>query len=94
MTEAAKEINPIYLDFYASLEHLKERLHDIDPELPHHMRAIHKSLRNYEELAHLLSDSEIRIILQSEKKHTGIELVKATAKKPKAKAAKFDLEDL
>jgi hypothetical protein len=87
-------MNPIYLSFYASLEHLKERLKDIDPELPTHMREIHKSLRNYSELAHLLSDEEIRIILQSEKKHTGIELVKATAKKPKTKAAKFDIEDL
>ena len=88
------EINPIYLSFYASLNHLKERLHDIDPELPDHMRSIHKSLRTYDELAHLLSDDEIRTILQSEKKHTGIELVKATAKKPKGKAAKFDIEDL
>jgi hypothetical protein len=86
--------NPLYLEFYSSLNHLKERLHDIDPELPNHMRTIHANLRNYDELAHLLSLDEIRTIIQGLKKHTGTELVKATAKKPKAKAAKFDLEEL
>jgi hypothetical protein len=89
-----KTTNQTYLDFYASLEHLKERLHEIDPELPNHMRSIHKNLRAYDELAHLLSDEEIRIILQSEKKHTKIELVKTIAKAKKPKAASFDLDEL
>jgi len=86
--------NPLYLEFYSSLNHLKERLHDIDPELPNHMRVLHANLRNHDELAHLLSPDEIRTIIQGLKKHTGTELVKAAAKKPKGKAAKFDLEEL
>lgn len=93
MTEI-KEINPIYLSFYASLDHLRERLHDIDPELPNHMRSLHKNLRTYDELAHLLSDDEIRLILQSEKKHTKIELVKVTAKAKKPKVKGFEIDEL
>lgn len=86
--------NPIYLDFYASLEHLKQRLGTIDPELPHHMRTIHTNLRNHDELAHLLSPEEIRTVIQGLKQHTSVELVKATAKKPKGKVPKFDLDEL
>lgn len=86
--------DPTYSEFFTSLNHLKERLHDIDPELPNHLRVIHTHLRNYDELAHLLSPEEIRTIIQGLKQHTGTELVKATAKKPKTKAAKFDLDEL
>lgn len=94
MSDKSEPTNPIYLDFYASLNHLKERLNDIDPELPHHMRVLHTNLRNYDELAHLLSPEEIRTIIQGLKQHTSVELVKATAKKPKGKAPKFDVEEL
>lgn len=69
----------------STLEAIQSRQSDIDPEIPNHIRTIHKSMKQYPELCHLLSPQQIQIFVVGLKSVTQTELVAATAKKPAAK---------
>ena len=68
-----------------------QKIHDIedmllkrDPMMPMHLANIHKTLIQYEELAHLLSDEQIHQLIKGQTQVTGIEIVKATTSKSKS----------
>lgn len=75
-------------DLFTKIDGLEEKLLKQDPMLPGHLKAIHQSLIKYEELAHLLSDDQIRKLIKAQKQHTGTVLVKATASKKTASITK------
>lgn len=60
------------------LERLKlvqDKLVAADPEIGTHLKAIHTHLRDYEELAHLLSPAQIGVLMKGLQKYTAISLV-------------------
>lgn len=86
---ATTDIEFIKLDVQGRLALIEEKLLDRDPQLPTHLAAIHSSLIQYEELVHLLSDSEIKALVAGQKKHTGTKLTDEIIKSKKVPAAKF-----
>lgn len=81
------EIDYIKLDVQGKIALIRENLLKQDPLLPTHLRAIHQSLTQYEELVHLLSEDEIEAIIAGQQKQTGVELTKAVTTKSKASVA-------
>lgn len=76
---------------------IQSKLLEQDPLLPIHLAAIHQTLIQYEELAHLLSDAEISVLVQGQKKHMGVSLVSQAATKkagPKAVPKGQTISDL
>ena len=56
------DIEFIKLDVLGRINHIKAGLLLADPLLPTHLAAIHGSLIQYEELVHLLSDEERKLV--------------------------------
>lgn len=86
----------VKLDVMQRIEEIGAKLTEQDPLLPTHLAAIHRSLLEYEELVHVLSDEQIRTLIAGQKKHVQVQLVKeitagrkSTAKVPKATAEDF-----
>jgi len=86
---ATNDIEFIKLDVQGRIQHIESKLLEVDPQLPTHLAAIHSSLIQYEELVHLLSDSEIKALVAGQKKHTGTKLTDEIVKAKKLPAAKF-----
>jgi hypothetical protein len=83
------------LDVLERLNRLEETLKTADPQLPVHLQQIHKTLLQYEELVHLLKDSEIRILMDAMQKYRKVELVKeAATSKGKKALGKTTVDDL
>jgi hypothetical protein len=76
------------LDVFQRIEAIEKCLLTQDPRLPTHLAVIHSTLIKYEELAHLLSDEQIRMLIAGQKKHAGTELVKESIKSKTNSAAK------
>ena len=72
---------------------IEERMKTNDPEISTHLREVHKHLREYEELAHLLSPEDIGILMRGFQKHAGISLV-VEQKTKSTKKAKVGVDDL
>lgn len=83
------DIEFIRLDVQGRIGLIQEKLLEVDPQLPTHLAAIHGSLIQYEELVHLLSDTEIKSLIAGQKKHTGTKLTDEITKSKKLPAAKF-----
>jgi hypothetical protein len=77
------------------LDAIEEKMLKQDPEIGTHLKAVHTLLREYEELAHLLSPEQIGVLVKGLQKHTTISLVvEGQAKKSRTKAEKVDINDL
>lgn len=81
------------------LSYLETALNEQDPMMRNHLKEIHSTLIQHEELVHLLDDEQIAIIMQGQQVITNTTLVAAvTAPKARAanakKAAQLSLGDL
>ena len=68
-----------------------------DPQMPGHLREIHKFLAEQPELLHVLQPEEIGVTMQAMQKYTGIALVQDKIKTPAArggKAPKITVDDI
>jgi len=65
-----------------------------DPQLPTHLKVVHKQLQEYEELAHLLTPEQIGVLMKGFQKHTAIQLVVEEQAKPRKRASKVGVDDL
>ncbi len=72
---------------------VEKRLNAADPEISTHLKAIHEQLRDYEDLAHLLTPKQIGVLMAGLQKHTAISLV-VEGSKSKAKSKKVTVGDL
>lgn len=78
------DIEFIKLDVQGRIQQIEAKLKEADPMLPVHLSAIHGALIQYEELVHLLSDSDISSLVAGQTKHTGVTLMKEVSGKSKA----------
>lgn len=80
MSELDPQKNPQLLALLPKLEALEKALLSADPLMPTHLKEIHKHLIQYEELAHLLTEDQIAVILEGQQKKIGIILAAETTK--------------
>lgn len=73
---------------------IRDGLLQQDPMLPLHLAHIHKTLIQYEELVHLLSDEEIKTLIAGQKKHTNTQLVKETVTAKRTRVPKTTVDML
>lgn len=90
---------PQYIDIMQRLSYLESALQEQDPRMKDHLKEIHKSLIQHEELVHLLKEEEIAKIMQAQQVITNTTLVAAVSsasgkRKAAAKAATMTLGDL
>lgn|SRR5574341_308567 len=84
-TEQAPQ-HPKLVELLPKLDTLEKALLSADPLMSTHLKAIHKELIQYEELAHLLSEEQIAVILEAQQKKIGVILAAETTKqKPNGK---------
>lgn len=62
---------------------LQKALLQKDDQFGTHLKAIHKTLQQYDDLPHLLSDDQIRTIFEGYKAYRSAEMVKKIASKGK-----------
>lgn len=88
--------HPKLLELLPKLSALETALLAKDPKMPEHLREIHKYLIQFEELAHLLNEEQIAVILRGNQVQTGVILAAETTKTRgnKVKAGKIDASDL
>jgi hypothetical protein len=72
--------HPKLAELLPKLKQVEDALLAADPKLPNHLKEIHKYLIQFEELAHLLSEEQISVIMDAQQKVTGIRLAQETAK--------------
>lgn len=72
--------HPKLLELEPKLKALEDALLKVDPQMPFHLKEIHKHLIQYEELAHLLSEDQIAVILEAQQKKLGVILANETTK--------------
>lgn len=75
--QTAKITDPAH-PIFAVLEKLdviEKKLLEQDPQISTHLREIHKYLAEYDELPHLLSPTQIGVLMKGLQKHTAIQLV-------------------
>lgn len=75
--------HPKLLELLPKLEALEQALLSSDPKMPGHLKEIHKYLIQFEELAHLLTEDQIAIILDGQQRQVGIKLADETKTKSK-----------
>lgn len=74
---------------------LEQALLDRHPTMPTLLREIHTTLRKQPENVTLLSEDQIKVIVNGLQKQTGVELVQAVTKAPgKTAALKSKIKDL
>lgn len=71
-------MNPALEEISIKIQKLQDLLLASDPKMPEHLRAIHRTLVQYEELSHLLSEDQIAIILEGAQKKLGMILADET----------------
>lgn len=76
------------------LKELESALLKDDPEYRTHLAAIHKAVREQEELVHILSDAQLAVIFDGLKKFTGASLIKEMVEKPTRRKSKPTADDL
>lgn len=72
--------HPKLKELLPKLDALEKALLANDPKMPGHLKEIHKYLIQFEELAHLLSETDIAKILDAQQKIVGIKLAEETKK--------------
>lgn len=83
------------LDVMDRLDKLEETLKSNDPQIPLHLAAIHKTLRTYEELIHLLPDEKIRVLMDAMLKYRKVQLVaEASTSRGKKSLSKTTEDDI
>ena len=78
--ETTAPVNPQLVALLPKLDALEKALLTADPLMPTHLKEIHKHLIQYEELAHLLTEEQISIILEGQQKKLGVLLAAETSK--------------
>lgn len=78
MAELSSTSNEQHLKLLEKIKQLGAMLVANDPKFPDHLRAIHKTLIQYEELSHLLSEDELAVIVEGAQKKLGIILAQET----------------
>jgi hypothetical protein len=76
----AAQKHPKLLELEPKLAALEKSLLAADPKMPQHLREIHTYLTQFEELAHLLTEDQIAIILDAQQRKVGIILAEETKK--------------
>jgi len=100
MTPTKEQLEKLSVDhpIFTVLERMslvEEKMAKADPEIGTHLRVIHKTLGEYEELAHLLSPEQIGVLMKGLQKHTGIQLVmEDQAKGSRGKSKKTTVDDI
>ena len=84
----SSDIEFIKLDVQGRIKQIGDKLKEQDPLLPVHLSAIHGALIQYEELVHLLSDDDIKLLIAGQVKHTGVSIVKEITGASKATVSK------
>lgn len=82
MTEERKHEKQAELE--TKLAALQAALLARDPKMGEHLREIHRYLIQFEELAHLLTEEQIAVILQGQQIKVGVILANETAKVKKS----------
>ena len=83
-----QDIDFIKLDVQGRIAQIGAGLLTTDPMLPTHLAAIHTALISYEELVHLLDDSEIKQLFAGQQKYVGVNILKAVISSSKASISK------
>lgn len=86
--------HPKLKELLPKLDALEAALLAADPKFPTHLKEIHGYLIQYEELAHLLSEQQIAIILEGQQKKLGVILAEETTKTKGSKAKGVTADDL
>lgn len=99
MTTATLEAHPTGMRCLQKLQAIEEALLANDPAMKTHLAEIHKTLIQYEELVHLLSNDQIATVMKAQQKLTDTALAAAvtkakTSKAAGAKTAKLGLDDV
>ena len=76
--EAKIPEHPKLQELLPKLDALEKSLLSADPLMPTHLKEIHKYLIQFEELAHLLTEDQIAVILEAQQKKLGIILAEET----------------
>lgn len=96
MTTTSAGLEPADL-LRARLDQLEAALLANDPQMPGHLREIHKFLQEQPDLLHVLKPEEIGTTMAAMQKYTGIALVQDKIKAPTArggKAPKISVNDI
>lgn len=95
MTTEVDVVEFAKLDVLGRLQSLETTLKTADPQIPVHLNQIHKTLLQYEELVHLLKDSEIKILMDAMQTYRRVELVKeAVSSRGKKALNKTTVDDI
>lgn len=88
--------HPKLKELLPKLDSLRAALDAKDPKMPTHLKEIHKYLIQFEELAHLLTEEQIAVILEGQQIQVGVVLAEETKKKEKksSKGEKVTADDL
>lgn len=86
--------HPKLKELLPKLDALEQALLAADPKFPTHLKEIHGYLIQFEELAHLLTEQQIAVILEGQQKKLGIILAQETTKTKGAKAKGVTADDL
>ena len=79
--DSKKEVDVDKLNSHLNL--LEQSLLKVDPEFPKLLRLIHEDLRNYPELAHMLTPQQVRIYVNGVQRFSKIQIVQESARKKK-----------
>jgi hypothetical protein len=72
--------HPQLKELLPKMQKLEAALLANDPQMANYLKDIHKHLIQYEELAHLLSEDQIAVILEGQQKKIGVILAAETTK--------------
>lgn len=86
--------HPKLKELLPKLDALEQALLAADPKFPTHLKEIHSYLIQFEELAHLLTEQQIAVILEGQQKKLGIVLAAETTKTKGSKAKGVTADDL
>lgn len=80
MTTTNTPVHPKLAELEPKLKALEDALLSADPKMPQHLKEIHKYLIQFEELAHLLTEEQMAVIVDGQQRIVGIKLADETKK--------------
>jgi hypothetical protein len=80
-TTTTTDKHPKLAELESKLSTLEQSLLSQDPQMPNHLKEIHKYLIQFEELSHLLTEEQIAIILDAQQRRVGVILAAETKSK-------------
>lgn len=70
------------LDILSRLDEIEQGLLNGDPKIPVHVMSIHKTLKQFEELVHILPDEKVMVLVKGYQHYKKMKIMEeATAKK-------------